>query len=121
MIFAREVSDSLTSLVKKVDEANAKNKGMCSFVTVCNDDEKMEDTLKALAKKEKLKHTVLSLVDKNSGPGGYTLEKDADITVVLYVKRGVKSQFAYKKGEMKDKDIKAIMDDLPKILGDKKK
>lgn len=120
MIFAREVTDNLTSLVKKVDEANAKNKGMVSFVVVCNDDEKMEDKLKGLAKKEKYKHTVLSLVDKKSGPGGYTLDPKADITVVLYSRRKVASQFAYAKGDLKDKDIETIMKDLPKILGKKK-
>jgi hypothetical protein len=96
---------------------------MRSFVVMCNDDEKMEEKLKDLAKKEELKKTVLSLVDNKAGPGGgYKLHPDADIHVVLYVKRKSTSEFAYKKGEMKDKDIEAIVADLSKILpGDKKK
>lgn len=118
MIFAREISDNLTSLVKKVDAETGKNTKarMGSFVVFCNDDEKMEDKLKGLAKKEGLKKTVLTLVDSKSGPEGYELHKDADVTVALYVGRQVKSQFAYKKGELKDKDIEAILKDLPKIL-----
>jgi hypothetical protein len=118
MIFAREISDNLTSLVKKVDAETAKNAKakMGSFVVFCNDDEKMEDKLKELAKKEKLKKTVLTLVDKKSGPEEYDLDKDADITVVLYVNKKSKSQFAYKKGDFKAKDVDAIIKDLPKIL-----
>src|SRR5262245_48474639 len=118
MIFAREINDTLTSLVKKVDAETAKNTKakMGSFIVFCNDDEKMEDNLKKLAEKEKLKKLVLTLVDKKSGPEEYDLHKDAEITVVLYVNRSVKSQFAYKKGEFKDKDVEAIMKDIPKIL-----
>jgi hypothetical protein len=118
MIFAREVSDSLTSLVKKVDKATADNSKsrMGSFVVFCNDDEKLEGQLKDLAKKEKINKTVLSIVDKKSGPSGYSISPKADITVVLYVGRQVKANHAFKKGEMKDADIKKIMSELPKIL-----
>jgi hypothetical protein len=118
MIFARETSDNLTSLVKAIDkktEENAKKK-MGSFVVFCNDSEKLEGELKDLAKKEKIAKTVLSLVDSKSGPGGYELHPDADVTVVLYKSRKTKAQFAYKKGELKEKDIKAILEALPKIL-----
>ncbi|MFM7149394.1 MAG: hypothetical protein ACKO23_06090 [Gemmataceae bacterium] len=118
MIFAREISDGLTSLVKKVDEATVKNNKarMGSFVVVCNDDEKMEDKLKEMAKKEGLKKCVLSLVDRKAGPQGYKLHPDAEVTVVLYTKRKTQSQFAFKKGELKDKEIEAILEELPKIL-----
>jgi hypothetical protein len=122
MIFAREISDDLTSLVKKIDAATAKNTKarMGSFVVVCNDDEKTEDKLKALAKKEGLKKTILTVVDKKSGPEGYELDPKADITVVLYNKRSTKAQFAYAKGEMKSKDVDAIIEALPKILPESK-
>ena len=118
MIFAREVSDNLTSLVKKVDAATVDNSKarMGSFVVFCNDDEKLEDQLKALAKKEKIKKTVLTIVDKKSGPTGYALDPKADVTVVLYVNRTVKANHAFKKGELKDKDIQTILDDIPKIV-----
>jgi hypothetical protein len=122
MIFAREISDDLTSLVKKIDAATAKNgkSKMGSFVVVCNDDEKTEDKLKELAKKEGLKKTILTVVDKKSGPEGYDLDPKADITVVLYNKRNTKAQFAYAKGDMKTKDIDAILAALPKILPESK-
>jgi hypothetical protein len=118
MIFAREISDGLTSLVKKIDEVTVKNSKarMGSFVVVCSDDDKMEDKLKELAKKEDLKKTVLSLVDRKAGPKGYELREQADVTVVLYNKRKTQAQFAYKKGELKNKDVEEILNALPKIL-----
>src|ERR1051326_8459959 len=103
MIFAREVSDSLTSLVKKIDAATAKNSSskMGSFVVFLSDDEGLEKKLKDLAETEKLEKIALT-IDNPSGPNGYHIAKDADITVVLYrgsYKKGaVKANHAFKKG-----------------------
>jgi hypothetical protein len=125
MIFAREVSDSLTSLAKKIDAATAKNSDckMGSFVVFCSDDEALEKKLKNLAEKEKLEKIALA-IDNPAGPEKYNIAKDADITVVLYVgaynKGSVKANYTFKKGEMKDKDIDKIVEDLAKILPEKK-
>jgi hypothetical protein len=126
MIFAREVSDSLTSLVKKIDVATVKNKDckMGSFVVFLNDEENLDKKLKELAENEKLKKIALA-IDNPGGPQAYKIAKDADITVVLYVgsysKGAVKANYAFTKGEMKDKDIDKIVEDLAKILPDKQK
>ena len=57
MIFAREVSDNLTGLVKKIDAATEKNSScnMGSFVVFLNDDESLEKKLQEMAKKADLK------------------------------------------------------------------
>ena len=117
MIFAREVSDPLTSLVKKIDAATAKNSDcrMGSFVVFLSDDEGLEKKLKELAKKDKIEHTVLS-IDNPAGPRGYGIAKDADVTVVLYTNRTVKANYAFKKGEMKEADVEKIVGDVSKIL-----
>ena len=122
MIFAREINDGLTSLVKKIDEATAQNNGckMGSFVVFLSDDEGLEKKLKEVAEKEKLGHTVLS-IDNPAGPKGYDVAKDADVTVVLYTKRNVKSNHAFKKGELKEKDVEEIIKEIPKILPEKGK
>jgi hypothetical protein len=121
MIFAREISDPLTSLVKKIDEATADNNKckMGSFVVFLSDDESLAKNLKEVAKKENLKHTVLT-IDNPAGPRGYDIPKDADITVVLYTHRNVKANFAYRKGEFGEKDIDKIVHAIPKILPEKK-
>jgi hypothetical protein len=83
MIFAREISDPLTGLVKKVNEVNKeKDKKMGSFVVFLSDDEAMEKKLKEFAQKEKLDKTGLMLAN-TSGPPDYKINKKADITVIL--------------------------------------
>src|SRR5262249_52453512 len=121
MIFAREVSDPLTSLVKKIEAATAKNNScsMGSFVVFLSDDEKLEKKLKALADKENLKHTVLTIDSNPAGPSGYNVAKDADVTVVLYAKKTVKVNHSFKKGELTNKDVDAIVGDIAKILPEK--
>jgi hypothetical protein len=120
MVFAREISDPLTSLVKKVNEVNdEQGSKMGSFVVFLSDDEAIKDKLKDLAKKEKWDKTALMIANP-SGPPDYDINKKADITVILYVGKKVKSNHAYKKGEFKAEDIDAIVKDLPKILEAKK-
>jgi hypothetical protein len=117
MIFAREVSDPLTSLVKKIDAATVKNTSnkMCSFVVFLTDEEKAKDKLKSLADKEGIKKTILT-IDNVPGPPDYHIAKDADVTVILYNKRKVEANYAFKKGELNSRQIETIVGDLPKIL-----
>jgi hypothetical protein len=120
MIFARGNSPELTSLIKKVDAATAKNSAcsMGSFVVYLSDAEKLGGELKELAKKENIRHCVLS-IDNPAGPTGYNVAKDADVTVVLYTGGTVKANHAFKKGELKEKEIEKIVGDIAKILPQK--
>ena len=117
MIFAREVSDGLTSLVKKIDAATAENKKakMGSFVVFLSDDENLADSLKALAEKTGIKSCVLS-IDNPAGPKGYAVAKEADVTVVLYNKRKVMANHAFQKGQLNAAAIEKVLADIPKIL-----
>jgi len=117
VVFAREVTDSLTSLVKKIDEATQKNSDarMGSFVVFCSDEEGLKKKLEDLADKEKLKKTILT-IDNPAGPEGYDIAKDADVTVLLYVGQQVKVNHAYKKGELSGSEVDKILSELPKIL-----
>ena len=114
MIFARESSDGLAKLIKQVDGATQKNADakMGSFVVFLSSSDKLEKELKGLAEKQELKKCVLS-IDNPAGPEDYKVAKDADVTVVLYKDRKVLSNFAFKKGELKDKDIEKIVADIP--------
>ena len=123
MIFARNIDSSLTSLVKKIDAATKENSSakMGSFVVfLANEDDakKMETSLPDYAKKEKIKSLVLA-IDNVAGPQGYNIPKDAEVTVVLYNKRTVKANYAFRKGELNEKAIEAIVKDIPKILPEK--
>lgn len=120
MIFARESSAELTKLIKKVDEATAKNKdkAMGSFVVFLSDKDGLDKDLAKLAEKEKIQKTVLS-IDNPAGPKDYGVAQDADVTVVLYRDRTVKANHAFKKGELTDKDIEKIVAEVPMILSEK--
>jgi hypothetical protein len=117
MIFAREVTPALAGLIKKIDQATVKNAGveMGSFVVVCSSEAGLDKKLRALAEKEKLQKCILS-IEEPAGPEDYKVSKDAEVTVVLYRKRTVKANHAFRKGELNDKAIEAVLADLPKIL-----
>jgi tagatose-1,6-bisphosphate aldolase len=118
MIFAREITDGLTSLVKKIDAATVKNSGarMGSFVVLLSDDDDAEQKLKDVVAKQGIKKCVLTLMASPAGPRGYNIARDADITVVLYTRKQVKVNYAFKKGEMKQADIAKIVADVSKIV-----
>lgn len=120
MIFARNIDSSLTSLVKKIDAATKANSAakMGSFVVfLASDDDakKLETSLPEYAKKENIKSVVLA-IDNVAGPQAYSIAKDAEVTVVLYNKRTVKANYAFRKGELNEKAVAAIVKDIPKIL-----
>lgn len=117
MIFAREVNDGLTSLVKKIDAATADNssKNFCSAVVFLSDDEKLADNLKTFAEKNNVSKTVLA-IDNVTGPKGYKIAKEAEVTVILYNKRKVEGNFAFRKGELNAKGVDKVVDGLGKIL-----
>ncbi|MBY0527362.1 MAG: hypothetical protein K2R98_28460 [Gemmataceae bacterium] len=117
MVFAREVSSPLTTLIKKVDAETTKNKEkkMGSFAVFCSDSEGLDKKLTDLAKKEEIKDFVLA-IDNPAGPEPYKISKDADVTVVLYNKSKVVANFTFKKGELDDKAIEKILKEVPKIL-----
>jgi hypothetical protein len=120
MIFAREPNPTLGKLLKKIDAACEKNASakLNSFVVFCSNDGDIETKVKKCGETCGLKKVVLS-IDNPAGPEGYKVNKDADVTVVLYVDRTAKANFAFKKGEMKDKDVDTIVEALPKILPSK--
>jgi len=107
----------LTGLVKKVDEATAKHKKqeLGSFVIFLDKSDEMEKKVSAFAEKQGIKETVLAL-DNPAGPKGYDIAKEAQVTVLLYVGRQVKANFAFEKGKLTLADVEKVMKELPKLL-----
>jgi hypothetical protein len=120
MVFAREASPQLAALVKKLDACTAKNSSceMGSFVVFLSDEEGLDKRLKAMAEEQGLRHIVLS-IDNPQGPQNYKVSRDADVTVVLYKDHTVKANHAFRKGQLKDKDIERVVADVSKITSDK--
>jgi hypothetical protein len=118
MIFARDLSDPLASLVKKLDAATDKHSDakMGSFVVFLNDSEDIDQKLKDLADKEHLSKISLAVMSNKAGPEAYKVPKDADVTVILYNKNKCEASYAFKKGELTKKDVDQIAADVAKIV-----
>jgi hypothetical protein len=121
MVFAREVSEPVTRLIKRLDAATAQHKAdsLASTVIFLSAEEGLVKQVKALAEKEKVRHTLLRSF-KPEGPKNYDIAKDADVTVLLFLDRVVKANHAFKKGELQDKGIDAVVADIAKVLPIKK-
>jgi hypothetical protein len=125
LVFARESpadKSPLAVLLQKLDEAveRYKNAELRAGVVVLNDDFAKAETRKDLVRKwetsaKDLKHVVIA-VDGQAGPKEYKIDKDADVTVVLYNQHKVVANFAFAKDKLTDKDVTAIMAAVNKMI-----
>src|SRR5262245_62991648 len=114
MVFARETSDGLTSLVKGLNK-QTDNKKLNSFVVFLSDDEGLQEKLEKFAKTNDISKTILA-IDNVTGPKAYKIAKDADITVVFYNNRKVEYNAAFKKGELNNTAVEKVVSNLSKII-----
>ncbi len=121
MIFAREISDPLTSLVKTLDKQLAaipRRKGedkLGVFVVFCTDDPNMPKRLEKLIDDEGLKHVVLCTFAP-SGPVRYRIAADASHTVLVYRADIVTANFALRKDELDEDTEEFILKAVKKVL-----
>jgi hypothetical protein len=116
-VFARKTSEPLASLVKQIDQKIGENAKLKSFVVItpakgvnpAND-------LKALAESAGIKNIPLTIGESPDGPPDYEVSRDADFTVLMWVGQTVKVNHAFK-GTLTEQDIKAVVADIPKVLG----
>ncbi len=117
-VFARKTSEPLTSLVKQIDSKIGENNKLKSFVVLLDrDGKKAAGDLKKLASEAGIKNVPLTVHGDPAEVPDYELSKDADVTVVMWSGHKVKAARGFK-GELTEEDIRAILSDLPKVLGD---
>jgi hypothetical protein len=120
-VFAREITDDLTSLVKQIDEKIGDNtdKKMAGFVVLLTDDpDADEPKLKELAEEHKIEKTPLTVFDGVAGPPNYSIAKEADVTIMMWVGGRVKVNRVFEKGQLDKRAIEQIMKDTAKILNE---
>ncbi len=119
MVFARETSDSLASLVKKLDAEVGSNKAQrAAFVILLTQDgEAGEKKLKEIVEKEGIKNVSMSVMENVGGPDNFKTKvaKDAEVTVILYKAKKTVANHAFEKGKFDSKGVEAVVADLPKI------
>ena len=117
MIFAREATPQLISLLKRVDAATAAHAdhslGSCAIF--CNDADALPAHLAQLVERNNLKHITLATFAA-SGPTRYNIAPDAAVTVLLYTRGTVKANHSFKYGDLSNTNIETILTDLPLIL-----
>jgi hypothetical protein len=113
-VFARKTSEPLASLVKQIDKKIGENRQLKSFVVLLSD--KGDNDLKKLAKDSSIKNVPLTMHRDPAGLPDYDITRDAaDVTVLMWNHHKVKVNRAFK-GDLTEKDIRLIVDDVPKVL-----
>lgn len=116
-IFAREMNDNVASLVKQVDGVVGKNKDMAAFVVLLTDQpEAKEADLKAVAKSKGISSTPLTTFDGVTGPPGYKISKDADVTVMMWVGGKLQVNEELKADDLSEAKINSIVGKTSTIL-----
>jgi hypothetical protein len=117
-VFTRKTSEPLASLVKQIDKKIGENGELKSFVVITpKKGENPSEELKKLAEKSSIKHVPLTIGESPDGPPDYEVAKEADVTVLMWKGGIVKVNHAFK-GELTEKNIEAIVADIPKLLRD---
>ena len=107
----------MASLVKQIDRKIDANGRLKSFVVVLGQTpDKTREELNKLAQEKGIKNIPLTMFGEPGGPPDYELSRDADVTVLMWKGSKVKVNRAYK-GELTEKDIEAVVADIPKLLG----
>ncbi|MCH2212169.1 MAG: hypothetical protein MK110_12765 [Fuerstiella sp.] len=119
-IFTRSMNESVKNLIKQIDYVVGKNHEehrMAAFVVLLSDQPRNhEKMLVAAAKEMKLSHTPLTTFRKSAGPRRYSIHKDSDVTVMMWVDNDVTSNHAFAKGTLNDDAIRQIIAATSKIL-----
>ena len=124
IIFARKPSDELGKLAADLDKAvgDPKNAPLRGWITFLSDNQpKMDPRVVLWGQKHAIRNLPLGVFEDNDGPPSYRLSKDAEVTILLFVKQKVAANFAFRAGELTEEKVKEVIGSLSKILEGKKK
>jgi hypothetical protein len=117
MLFARRVSDPLTRLIQKLDVEVGKRKSakLKAVVIMLGGDFDIERSLRKLAREQEIKNISFGVVEA-SGPRAYQLNREADLTAILYRRYKVEANHAFREGDWNDDAIDRVLGDISKIV-----
>ncbi|CAN5588504.1 hypothetical protein BH11PLA2_BH11PLA2_42850 [soil metagenome] len=110
VVFVRSLSAPLGKLLVKLDEVATKqaDQGFKAWMTQLTPTADL-DALAKWSKQEGLKTVAVGAFEDADGPPAYTLHKDADVTVLVFIKKSVTANFALKQDELNDAKIDDIL------------
>jgi hypothetical protein len=122
-VFARETSDPLTSLVKKIDQRMQAAVGktpreLGAYVLHMDNSSGLDQRLRRLAETEAIKRVAIGI---GVPPPDYAVAREADVTVVVYTlgrrpQQHVTANFALRKGDLTDAKIDEIVKTVAAVL-----
>jgi len=119
IVFARHATAEVGELVAALDKAvgEPKNAPLRGWVTFLGDDQaKLDPQVVQWGKQHAIKTMPLGVFEDPDGPPSYKLAKDAEVTVLLFVKQKVVANFAFRAGEMSAKARTGVLQAMPKLL-----
>lgn len=117
VIFARTLSAPLAKLVVKLDAEVPirKDAGFKVWVTQLTVKADLDELAK-WSKTSAIKNAPVGAFEDLDGPPAYKLAQEADVTVLLFVKKKVVANFAFRADELTDETIGAVVKELPKLF-----
>lgn len=118
VIFAREVNDSVTSLVQQIDRKVAENadKKLSAFMVVVGDNtDEVKPTLQRVQVAQHIENTPLTVFNEKEGPAGYGLNPDTRIQVMMWNDDGLKVNKPLG-AHLSKEEISEIVDQTSEIL-----
>ncbi len=118
VVFARALTPQLGKLLARLDAeaVSRKDAGFKAWMTLLAADADL-DALGKWAKEQGLKSLPVGAFEDADGPPAYKLHRDADVTVLLFVKERVVANFAFRGGELTDRTADDVMKAVPAIFG----
>ncbi len=118
-IFTRKMDANVARLIKEIDGVVGKNDDnkMAAFVVLLTDTpDSVEADLKKAAEANKISHTPLTVFENSVGPAQYKIDKDAEVTVMMWVESDVKVNHALTAKDLSEETIGKVVADTKKIL-----
>lgn len=123
IVFARQLTDPLAKLVTGLDKALAEHKksDLRAWVTLLHADQSEVDAdVLKWVKKHGVKSVPVGVFEDVDGPPSYKLNREAEVTVLLYVKQKVVVNRAFRAKELTNKKVAELLESVPKLLPAKK-
>src|SRR5262245_34768703 len=119
IIFARSLSEPLGKLAAKLDQAAADGAipQMRAWLTLLDDGKQpdLERRLVAWGLQHAIKTMPLGIFEDEVGPPSYRLHREAQATVLLFVKQKVVANFALRAGDLTDGKIAEVAKALDQL------
>jgi hypothetical protein len=116
IVFARTPNDMLGKLVAGIDKAMMGHKALDlrAWVTFLGaSDTGLEESAVKWGREHAIRNVPLGVFEDPIGPPSYRLAKDADVTVLVFVKQKVTANFAFRAGELNADRIEEVLKTLP--------